>query len=244
MDDAALRAVPTPLGTSTWLPIPHITLADLTRAALRSRSYDIIQEQHAVTANGERYFGLMQIAPRSVALSTDYSQVLGLRNSHDKCFPAGFVIGSGVFVCDNLAFSGEEKLARKHTIRILEELPGLIAHKVTRIQLRYEHQEKRLQHYRDTLLTDRDTHHLVIQAWEGGAIGTRQVKPLLKEWREPSHVEFQPRTAWSLFNACTEVLKSSPLLELPARTERLHSIFDRETHSPTVAEIEAPMLPL
>jgi hypothetical protein len=33
--------------------------------------------------------------------------VLGLRNSHDKRFPAGLVGGSAVFVCDNLAFSGE-----------------------------------------------------------------------------------------------------------------------------------------
>jgi hypothetical protein len=31
-----------------------------------------------------------------------------------------------------------------------------------------------------------------------------QLPDVLKEWREPSHDEFGPRTRWSLFNAFTE----------------------------------------
>ena len=52
--------------------------------------------------------------------------MLGLRNSHDKTFPAGIVAGSAVFICDNLAFSGEVKLARKHTTHITRDLPRLV----------------------------------------------------------------------------------------------------------------------
>ena len=44
--------------------------------------------------------------------------VVGVRNSHDKSFPAGLVIGASIFVCDNLSFSGEVKLARKHTVHV------------------------------------------------------------------------------------------------------------------------------
>jgi hypothetical protein len=29
----------------------------------------------------------------------------------------------------------------------------------------------------------------------------------LKEWNEPRHAEFEPRTAWSMLNAFTEALK-------------------------------------
>jgi len=56
----------------------------------------------------------------------DYTWVLGLRNSHDKTFPAGIVAGASVFVCDNLSFSGEVKFARKHTRFINRDLPQLV----------------------------------------------------------------------------------------------------------------------
>jgi hypothetical protein len=57
--------------------------------------------------------------------------------------------------------------------------------------------------------------------------GGNEVTDLLKEWREPSHEEFNGRNAWSLFNSYTEVLKGN-LAELPRRTERLHGLLDSE----------------
>ena len=47
-----------------------------------------------------RYFGLMQI--QRAESDEDYCWVLGLRNSHDKTFPAGIVAGATVLCCDNL----------------------------------------------------------------------------------------------------------------------------------------------
>jgi len=56
--------------------------------------------------------------------AADFALVVGLRNSHDKSFPAGLVIGASVLVCDNLSFSGEVRLARKHTYPIIATLRG------------------------------------------------------------------------------------------------------------------------
>ena len=58
-------------------------------------------------------FGLLEVA--NCQQTEDYAYVLGLRNSHDKRFPAGLAVGASVFVCDNLSFSGEIKIGRKHT---------------------------------------------------------------------------------------------------------------------------------
>ena len=58
---------------------------------------------------------------------------VGFRNSHDKSMVAGICAGARVFVCDNLAFSGDFSEKRKHTpgnnfIRLIREaftlLPG------------------------------------------------------------------------------------------------------------------------
>jgi len=58
---------------------------------------------HSLTHDGARYFGLMEIQSQ-MSGSDDYCWVLGLRNSHDKSFPAGITAGAQVFVCDNSAF--------------------------------------------------------------------------------------------------------------------------------------------
>ena len=60
------------------------------------------------------------------ANAADHSLVVGLRNSHDHSFCLGVSLGSRVFVCDNLAFSGEVRVARKHTNRIAFDLPKLV----------------------------------------------------------------------------------------------------------------------
>jgi hypothetical protein len=68
----------------------------------------------------------------------------------------------------------------------------------------------------------------VIRALDAGAITTTQVPDVLREWREPSHPEFLPRTAWSLFNAVTEVHKRVNPHTACRRGEALYGLFDSE----------------
>src|SRR5262249_51585397 len=86
-----------------------------------SNGLHVVQEGHGLWRDGQRYFGLMEV--RNGSNADDFGLVVGLRNSHDKSFPAALALGSRVFVCDNLAFSGEVKLSRKHTTYIWRDLP-------------------------------------------------------------------------------------------------------------------------
>lgn len=103
----------TPAPTETWMPIPHINLISQVEQTIRHNRLAIGNQAHSLSHDGARYFGLMEIQRHEE--DDDYCWVLGLRNSHDKTFPAGITAGAQVFVCDNLSFSGEVKLARKHT---------------------------------------------------------------------------------------------------------------------------------
>ncbi|MCB1087502.1 MAG: hypothetical protein KDM63_10690 [Verrucomicrobiae bacterium] len=49
---------------------------------------------------------------------------------------------------------------------------------------------------------------------------------MLQEWRRPSHEDFGPRNAWSLFNAATEAMKSINPHTVVGRTQALHGLFD------------------
>jgi hypothetical protein len=64
----------------------------------------------------------------------DYTDTVGLRNSNDRTFPIGIAFGSRVFVCDNLAFIGDQVIRRKHTVKAKRELPGLVKEIVQPLQ--------------------------------------------------------------------------------------------------------------
>ena len=100
VDLEVVSAVNTPRATSTWQPIPHHQLIQRVQTTLATTNLKIGSQAHSLSHEGQRYFGLMEIQSRKA--SEDYCWVPGLRNSHDKRFPAGLVVGSGVFVCDNL----------------------------------------------------------------------------------------------------------------------------------------------
>ena len=215
--------VPTPRSTESWTPIPHLELVSHVEATIRSNGLIVGAKAHSLSHDGARYFGLMEIQRRESRL--DYSWVLGIRNSHDKTFPAGIVAGAQIFVCDNLSFSGEVKLARKHTRFITRDLPRLVQSAVGKLMDRWHHQDTRFATYKLADIDDRTAHDLVIRACDVGVAPNRTIPEVLHEWREPQHDAFQPRTVWSLFNAFTEALKGN-LLELPRRTEALHGLLD------------------
>ena len=218
----------TPEGDNTWCPIPHATLVAEVEGALNRANMRIVNEAHGMSADAARYFGLLQIVNGDE--QGDYCYVLGLRNSHDKRFPAGLVVGSGVFVCDNLAFSGEIKIARKHTRHIVRDLPGLVSGAVGQLGDRWHEQAERINAYRRHELTDAQAHDLVIRALDNRAITVTQVPAILQEWRTPRHPEFavDGRSAWRFFNAVTEAAKDSGLWTLPQRTQALHGLLDGE----------------
>lgn len=117
-----VQRVVTPTPTESWCPIAHDKLVDLVQVAMRDMGLGIAREQYALAKDGNRFFALFDLK----GSTPDYDLVFGLRNSHDKTFPAALSLGSRVFVCDNLAFSGEVQIARKHTRHIERDLPALV----------------------------------------------------------------------------------------------------------------------
>ena len=216
-------AVPTPRSTETWTPIPHIDLITRVEGTIRTNGLVIGTQAHSLSHEGHRYFGLMEIQ-RSES-DEDYCWVLGIRNSHDKTFPAGIAAGMTVFVCDNLSFSGEVKLARKHTRFINRDLPSLVQSAVGKLMERWHHQDQRLSAYKLASLDDRSAHDLVIRSTDVGVCPNKLIPHVLHEWRKPRHEAFEARNVWSLFNSFTEALKGN-LVELPKRTEALHGLLD------------------
>jgi len=154
--------------------------------------------------------------------------VIGLRNSHDKTFPAAIALGSAVFVCDNLAFSAEVTIARRHTRFIERDLPRIVHTAVGRLADMRGQQDERISRYKETEISDPAAHDLVIRAVDANVLPVTQVPAVLNEWRTPAHPEFEAdgKTLWRFHNAMTEVWKGRNLAALPRRSQALHGLLD------------------
>jgi len=224
-DREQIEQVITPPGTDTWYPIPHKALIGQVERKLPEYGLTVVREQHALMRDEHRYFGLYQIADDNA--SDDHCFVIGLRNSHDKSFPAGLVVGNGVFVCDNLSFSGEIKIGRRHTRNIMDDLPRLIAAALGKLVESRIDQETRFNAYKQRDISDDCVRKLITDAYENKALAKTKAMDLWDEWKEPKHSEFKDRTAWSFHNCFTEICKAikSPF-ELANRTQRIHPMLD------------------
>ena len=236
VDREALEKVATPEATETYQPISHGSLVDRVIESMTRRGFSVDSEEYGLSRDGARLFGVLGISHPALAQDGQYALQLGLRNSHDKSFPAAGLLGSRVFVCDNLAFSGEVQFKRKHTPNLGRDLPGVVDRAVEKIIDMRQWQERRIEAYRRTELTEPKVHDIVVRALDRGIVPVTKVPALLSEWRKPSFDQFQERTAWSLFNAFTFVLKGNQQA-LPGRTVALHSLLDGELG----IEVAAPL---
>ena len=98
-DEVAL--VPTPYGTDSWKPVPHMEVIDAVTDVVKAHNWQILEENFGLAREGQKMFGVMRINKSN---SSDWSRCIGLRNSHDKSFAVGLSAGISVTVCSNLAF--------------------------------------------------------------------------------------------------------------------------------------------
>lgn len=220
VDYDGLRALETPEPTATHVPISHHRVVDIVRHMLSFYGHKVAEEQHAITKDGARYFGLFSL----VSTYGDYSDTVILRNSHDKSFPIGIGFGSRVFVCDNLAFVADHVVKRKHTVKAKHELPALISELVEPLANEREAQHRKLLSYKATELSDNAAYAAIMRMFKDDVLNVTRIPDVLHQWEEPAH-DWGKKAVWRLFNAATYAL-AGRVAEDPSRTARLHTILD------------------
>jgi hypothetical protein len=215
-----LRALTTPPATETHVPIPHHRVVDLAAYSLSYFGHEVVERHFGVTDDGMRFFGILTLrSPYG-----DYSDTLGLRNSHDKSLPIGIGFGSRVFVCDNLAFNADIVIKRKHTVNAKHDLPGLIGEVIEPLAIQREGQEKKIEHHKATNLDQATADHAILELYRSDVIGVQRIADIVREWQTPSH-DWGEKTAWRMFNAATFAL-SGKVAERPKLTTDLHRVID------------------
>jgi len=226
MNFEQLLGIQTPPATESHVPIPHSSLVNLTREAINRAGMEIVQEEHGVARDGMNYFGGFALRGELVN-AEDKRLVVGLRNSHLKQFAASICIGSSMLVCENLHFSSDTKLGRRHTTNIMTDLPRILADAVGRCVSQWQTIGQRFDAYKEIEVSRDRAADLLIELADAKALPPREIYSVMNEFRNPRHPEFKGQTLYSLFNAFTEEMKGSDLSKLPYRTMACESIFDK-----------------
>lgn len=204
VDIEELDRVPCPPPTNTWFPVRHSVVLDRVCDTLTGAGFNIDSMQLSLARDNHRFFGTLTLKNR---LNDDACLAVGVRNSTDKSFPIGLVCGSRVFVCDNLAFSSEIVVARKHTRFGEERFTEAVSQAVLGLREYQVSAQKRISQLQNWELSPLEADSLLLKSFEAGLVSSRLLPAVIDAWRNPEHTEFQPRTGWSLLNAYTGVLK-------------------------------------
>jgi len=221
LDD--LRNIPLPEETPTYKPVSHYDLAtNLAKvSATLLRDYSLEKSNYGLARDGAQLFGVHTYRNGSDSMGLS----IGFRNSYDKSMSVGIAIGASVFVCDNLALTGEISISRKHSANVWQDLEELTITTIYRSQNNFNRILEDSQVMQSQHLSDDDAYRLLGLLYGNGIITPRQLPVVKKEWLTPSHDEFEDRSTWSLYNAVTEALKTSPPNKIMERHIALHQLL-------------------
>jgi hypothetical protein len=223
-------------------PIAHSEFVDEVEGELVAQGYELRDTAFGVTKGGDRFFGLANVVHQDLRGFDGGEFVIGFRGSHDQSLPRGLAGGSRVFVCDNLAFSGELVLHTKQTTNIHQRLPILLQDMVHQLGTTLQHQVKQFDAYRTTRISQSEANDAILELGRRNVVNWSELGKVVDEWDNPSHDEHAEDgdTVWRLFNAATETLKirnpAHPRVPLLVpKTTTLHRICDQLSELPLAA---------
>jgi len=205
---AEVLAVPVPEATDTYKPVSYGLAIDFLRAAIGEQlQMPIKKERYGLNTEGKQLFAMMVLDTGDEAFGLS----IGLRQSYNKSLALGVAVGANVFVCDNLAFSGDAfRVVRKNTVFVWRDFQVLVADQVKKSLGHFDGMKADIEAMRETPCSERNGF-----AWLGVAVGQDLLTPhqasvAFEDWKKPRYDDFSPRTIWSLYNCITEGLKKGP----------------------------------
>ena len=217
LDD--LTAIEMPEATNTYVPVSHYDLA-MNVGSIGERVIDkeLHSKRFGLARNGQHMFA-------TYTFKNDEDEVgmsIGFRNSYDKSMSIGVCVGAKVFVCENLMMTGEVTFMRKHTGNILEELNSLIFNVLYNSEDKFSTLQEDKESMKTVDISNQDAWSTMGVLFGKGIINTPQISIMRKEWKNPSHDDFKPKSLWSLYNAGTEALKTCSPTRMMGSHIKLH----------------------
>jgi hypothetical protein len=190
-----------PEATSTWKPVKHSLIVDLMHEELDRRQIQVTKEEYAIQREGNHLFAALSL---NWLETEEFAAALAFRHSNDKTEAMKMYAGVRVFICDNMALSGDEIiLNRKHTTRLN------VAAELTKAFDRYKDGslvlQRNIENLKDGPLSLADAQRKLFEMFYRRMLPTRMLIPVTD-----SYLSKADRTDWGLLNALTLHAKNLP----------------------------------
>ena len=213
-----LMAIAPPPPTGTWRPIAHGDLIHAIDRQLLVRGISIRDEKFAIQRAGARLFAVLDL---SIETSGEFCAAMGVRTANDQSMALEIAVGVKVFVCDNLAFSGDLiALRRKHTAKF--DLNADISRAIDRYQGHLLSLQQKIAAVREDVIGDEEAKSLIFEAFRFEILPIRYFRRVADTYFNPAPdmTDVQPRTMWGLHNAFTRSVRDmAPAPAFTATTE-------------------------
>jgi len=216
--EAEVINVPAVPFTDTFHPIHHKDVIGVMKESIRQTGLEIVSSYYTLARDGMQVFAVWDLSEGN----SEMCWSIGIRNSMDKSLALGIVSGTRVFVCSNLAFSGDFVEFRKHTKGLdydeLEFLAFRTTRKIIRNLTAFQAWHQGL---KEQPLTEIDARLLLVDVMRCGVFPPSKFTRFCELYFgrcEPSLFEFH--------EVCTNILRGSNLQVLPRRNKILNSLID------------------
>ena len=218
-----LLTIPEPAKTRTYTPLNHYDFAVnvLTIASDLLKGYRFDGDAYALSSDGKKMFGVITYRKIQQSPNEELKLAIGLRNSHDRSFSAGLTIGSTVLVCDNMVFSGDVTVMRRHQGEGMhEDLHDQIISAIYRSQHNMMQISEDVDLMKQVPMSLQEKYEFLGVLTGEGILSPSQSSAAFKELWNPSILD----TLWAGYNCATEALKSSPVHHILKRHSGLHHL--------------------
>lgn len=241
VDFEDVKNVKPPVKTRTYTPIEHQDLImNVSRVAdniLGAKGYELVDSQYALAygcdkddngeviyqSDGAKMFGLLSF--NRPDCDDTYARSIGIRNSYDKSMSVGWSFGVKVFVCDNLAFTGDITYMRKHTGDVWKDLRHKLYDSLDiEANQTWTAMEDDIEIMKNKQISKRRGYELLGRFYGDKVFtGAHQFNEAFRHWKKPPHEEFNKSNVWGLYNACTHALKTCKPNNIMQRHIQLHN---------------------
>lgn len=213
-----MRSVVSPESTDTWSPISHGTMVDIVVEQLKLYGLKVWKAEFGMNKLKTQMFGVLDLQLPHGLYQKDMTMSIGLRNSIDKSLAASVCLGNRVFVCDNLGFSGEVQLVKKHRKRIEWSLRRSLESTVEGFISRFQDTDlPQIAVWKQIPISYEFGTEFICKLAEYRIIPHSGILRCRQLFQNPKYPELEQRTAWGLYNAITtfqrdERQESSPTI--------------------------------
>ena len=214
VDFAELQSMRAPDATRSYRPLhfaDQVTMVD--RAVADLIDEPVTDRTLALTHDGARFLGAWTVEREGQA---NLSLLAG--GSWDKSTAAWIARGASIKACTNgMVWGADFRSVRKNTTNVYPDARALIWDMVEGAQVAFEQSMQFADEISEIPCHDVRGAEIIGWAQYLGVLRPQQATVAFREWKNPSHEEFAPRTLWSLYNAFTEAVKRGPAASLVGR---------------------------